>query len=136
MQSASGPSIALWLQHHPFPRYVATGGVCFGIDLLALGVLHGVLGVGLVVATIVAYGVAFFVNFTLSRRWTFRTASPTNARRQASRFTIVVLCNLVATVVIVAGLAGAGMNYLLAKVISGMVIALVNFVVSRRWVFI
>ncbi len=136
MQSASGPSIALWLQHHPFPRYVATGGISFGLDLLALGLLHGVLGVDLVVATIVAYGVAFFVNFTLSRRWTFRTASRANARRQASRFTIVVLCNLVATVVIVTGLAGAGMNYLLAKVISGVVIALVNFVVSRRWVFI
>jgi putative flippase GtrA len=125
----------LWVRQHPFPRYVATGAIVFAIDLLGLRVLHGSLGVNLIVATVVAYLIAFVVNFTLSRHWTFRTADAQSRRRHATRYTVVVLVNLAVTVAIVAGLVDAGMNYLIAKVVSAAAIAIVNFFVSRRWVF-
>jgi putative flippase GtrA len=136
MMVAAGVGSRTWLRHHPMPRYLVTGGISFLIDLGFLKLLHGILGVELILATIGAYAAAFCVNFTLSRLWTFRSTRTSGARSQAIRYTILVLCNLIATVVIVTGLVGTGLNYLVAKVISAVFLAVLNFLISRRWIFV
>jgi putative flippase GtrA len=130
------PVLSEWLLRHSMPRYLAVGGISFAIDILALKVLHGIWDLNLIAATVIAYAAAFGINFNLSRLWTFSRARESPARGQAARYTLLVLCNLLATIVIVAGLVYLGMNYLIAKVISSVVIALTNFLIARRWVFI
>ena len=118
------------------PRFLAVGGISFAIDILALKLLHGIWDINLVAATAMAYAAAFAINFNLSRSWTFSKARESAAHGQVARYTVLVLCNLLATIALVAGLVHLGMNYLIAKVISSVVIALVNFLIARRWVFV
>lgn len=123
-----------FLRQHPLPRYVITGTVTFLVDIGSLKILHGVLGLALIPAIVLAFIAAFTFNFTISRRWTFAKAAKGGpARRQLIRYLILVGVNLLTTVLIVVGLSSAGMNYLIAKVVSGCLNATANFVVYRRW---
>ncbi len=132
----SGP-IALrrpW-HEHSLARFVTTGGLTFILDITVLKVLHGILGVNLLLATSVAFGCAFALNFTLSRRWAFVTGRDEAAHRQMTRFAALVVVNLLATVLIVGGLAAAGLNYLIAKVAAAATNATGNYLAYRHWVF-
>lgn len=124
------------LRQHPAPRYLVTGGLTLSVDVLSLELLHGVLGVGLVPATIGAFAVAFCVNFSLSRQWAFVASKSGLARRQLARYLALVAVNLVTTVIIVKGLVSVDVNYLLAKLIAAALNATGNFFAYRRWVFV
>lgn len=126
----------LSLRHHPAPRFFVVGVVSFGVDIGSLRLFHGVLHLGLALSTLIAFAVAFCVNFTASRQWVFTaTARDTYARRQAVRYLVLVAVNLVLTLVIVVGLSDLGIPYLLAKVVAASVNAVGNFFAYRHWVF-
>jgi putative flippase GtrA len=122
---------------HPAPRFLVIGGASFLTDIGMLKLLHGVLGVALAVATVLAFGAAFVVNFTGSRLWVFGTTARQGiAHRQLVRYIILVGMNLGSTLAIVLGLStGLGLNYLLAKVCATSLIAVANFFAYRHWVF-
>ena len=123
-------------RQHPFPRYVISGTITFLVDIGSLRILHGMVGLALIPAILIAYFVAFAFNFTISRRWTFAKAARSGpARRQLARYLFLVGVNLLTTVLIVAGLSSVGVNYLIAKVVAGGLNALGNFVTYRRWIF-
>jgi putative flippase GtrA len=44
-------------------RYVAIGGLSYGVDISVLFLTHGIAGVWLPLATSIAYTVTLFVNF-------------------------------------------------------------------------
>lgn len=124
------------LREHPAPRYLVAGTTTFLIDIGSLRLLHGVIGIALVPAVVVAYLFAFLFNFTVSRQWTFAsTARRGRAHRQLVRFLVVVGINLILTVLIVAGLVGIGLNYLLAKTVAAAINACGNFFAGRHWIF-
>jgi putative flippase GtrA len=124
------------LRHHPAPRFLVAGGVTFLVDIGSLRILHGALGVPLAAATVIAFSIAFLVNFTASRQWAFAaTAKSDKAHRQLVRYLVLVGLNLASTLLIVVGLSAAGMNYLWAKVAAACVNAIGNFLAYRHWVF-
>lgn len=124
------------LRQHPAPRFLVTGGATFLVDVGVLKLLHGVVGVALAPATVLAFAAAFAVNFTGSRQWVFATAAKQGAaHRQLVRYLFLVGVNLASTVAIVVGLSGLGLNYLIAKVCAAAVNALGNFFAYRHWVF-
>jgi putative flippase GtrA len=124
------------LRQHPAPRFLVVGFVTFLVDIGSLELLHGVFRVGLALSTVIAYGIAFSVNFLASRQWTFATtALGSKAQRQLLRYLVLVVINLCVTLLIVVGLSAAGVSYLLAKVISVCLIAVGNFFAYRHWVF-
>jgi putative flippase GtrA len=124
-----------WLRRHEAPRFLVSGGLTFVADIGTLKLLHGILGVQLLTATTVAFMVAFAVNFTLSRQWTFTAGRDRPAHWQAVKFGALVAANLASTLLIVGGLAAAGTYYLLAKIIATAVNAIANFFLYRHWVF-
>ena len=128
-------SLIEWVKAHPAPRYLATGGVTLVVDVGSLRLLHGSLGVPLIPATIGAFALAFVVNFSLSRQWTFAAGRDGRAHHQAARFIVLVLINLLTTLMIVTGLVHVGLNYLLAKLIATAFNSVGNFFAYRRWVF-
>jgi putative flippase GtrA len=97
--------------------------------------LHGALNIPLAVATACAFCSAFALNFTLSRQWTFPTGRSGSTTGQLTRYGILVVVNLGLTVLIVTGLAAAGLNYLVAKAVATAIVALGNFFAYRHWVF-
>lgn len=123
------------LRRHEAPRFLVSGGLTFIADIATLKVLHGVLGVELLTATTLAFMVAFVVNFTLSRHWTFPGGRDRPAHWQAVKFGMLVAANLASTLLIVAGLSAAGLYYLLAKIVAAAVNAIANYFLYRHWVF-
>jgi putative flippase GtrA len=114
-------------------RFLVVGGLSFVTDAGALYLLHGVLRVWLPAATALAFGCAFVVNFGLNRIWAFRAGGA--VARQLRRYLALVLANLLLTVALVPGLAWLGLPYLVAKVCTTAMLTVVNYAVSRRWVF-
>jgi putative flippase GtrA len=132
-QLASAPAMRGVATSRSLPRYLISGVLSFAVDAGLLYVAHGVLGIWLPIATAFAYAVAFGVNFSLNRLWAFGSKAPVG--RQLIRYVVLAGLNTVTTILIVTGLAAAGLNYLLAKVVAASLIAAINYVAYRVWVF-
>ena len=118
---------------HNVARFAVVGGIGFGTDVVLLWLLHGVLGMWLPLATTLAYLVAFAISFVLSRHWVFPDEG--DVRRQMVRYCWLVAGVLAMTVLGVQALVWLGVPYLAAKVLVSGVVAVVNYVASRWWVF-
>jgi putative flippase GtrA len=118
---------------HNMARFAVVGGIGFGTDIGLLWLLHGVAHMWLWLATALAYLVAFGVSFVLSREWVFPDSG--DMRRQAYRYGVLVAGVLLLTVFGVVEVARLGVPYPVAKVLVSGVVAVVNYVVSRWWVF-
>jgi putative flippase GtrA len=114
-------------------RFSVVGLIGFGADVGLLWLLHGGLGMWLPLATALAYLVAFAISFVLSREWVFPDAG--NMRRQITRYCVLVAGVLLMTVLGVQALVWLALPYLIAKLLVSGVVAVVNYVVSRWWVF-
>ncbi|HCT81500.1 MAG TPA: hypothetical protein DGG94_20665 [Micromonosporaceae bacterium] len=116
-----------------FVRFLIVGVLSLAADAGALFLLHGVIRIWLPVATALAYGIAFFVNFGLNRAWVFQASG--SMTRHLQRYMGLVVVNLLLTVIAVQSLTWLGMQYMVAKIATAVVLAVANFFVSRRWVF-
>jgi putative flippase GtrA len=118
---------------HSMARFAVVGCIGFGTDVGLLWLLHGVAHLEVGLATALAYLVAFAVSFVLSREWVFPDTG--DMRRQVYRYCVLVAGMLLLTVVGVKALVWVGVQYLVAKVLISGVVAVVNYVISRWWVF-
>jgi putative flippase GtrA len=121
------------MARHNLIRFGLMGGLTFGVDIGLLWLLHGVVHLWLWLATTLAYAVAFVIGFVLSREWVFPEAG--RSRAQVYRYCVLVVGVLLLTVFGVQALAWLGVPYLAAKLVTSGVVAIVNYVVSRWWVF-
>jgi putative flippase GtrA len=116
-----------------FIRFALVGGLSLAADAGSLFLFHGVLHVWLALATAMAYGVAFVVNFGLNRVWVFKTSG--SMASQLRRYVALVMANLAVTVLAVQALVWAAVPYMPAKLATAVLLAVANFFVSRRWIF-
>ncbi|GIG61296.1 hypothetical protein Lfu02_56680 [Longispora fulva] len=114
-------------------RFVLVGGACFLLDEALLILLYGVLGVRLSVAVALAYGAAVLANFLLNRIWVF--AATGGAVRHFARYVCLVLVNLGLTVVLVPWITRLGLTYPLAKAACTASLFVLNYGVSRKWIY-
>jgi putative flippase GtrA len=117
-------------------RYWLVAFACFVLDIGALVALHSLTPLPLALDTALAFSLAAVVGFVLSRRWVFRHAAR-SGRPQAdfTRYVVAVVAGLVVTTVMVTGLARLGLDYRLARLAASGLVAMLNFVVVKRWVF-
>lgn len=114
-------------------RFLLVGGGSAAVDTGLLWLLHGAFGVWLPLATFLGVATSNVVNFLLNRNWVFSSSGA--AAGQAVRYLLLVGLNWVVTVLAVAGLAGLGLNYLVARVSVLVVLTVLNFLAYRFWVF-
>jgi putative flippase GtrA len=131
--SGSARGLVRAVAGHNMTRFAVVGGIGFVTDIGLLWLLHGVAHLWLSLATALAYLVAFAVSFVLSREWVFPDAG--DMRRQVYRYCWLVAGVLLMTVLGVKALVLLGVQYLVAKVLVSGVVAVINYVVSRWWVF-
>ena len=112
--------------------FLAVGLLSFVADLGTLWGLHAH-GVPLVPATVAGLAAGFLVNFTLNRRHVFGSDAAVGG--QLVRYWVLSGANFAVTVVLVPSLAAAGVDYRVAKTVTVALLAVVNFVFYRRWVF-
>ena len=119
--------------------FAAVGIVGYGVQTAVLWLLVGRIGLAVVPATIVATEAAVLHNFLWHLRWTWADR-PAGARAGAGRLVRFNLSNggfsLVGGAAIMALLVDAlGVHYLLANLIAVLVVSVVNFLASDRFVF-
>lgn len=115
-------------------RFLVTGFLSVGVDVLLLFVLHGAVGVPVLPAAATAYGMSLVVNYSLNHAWVFEAPGGGHGRRVA-RYLMLMAVTYSLTLALVTGLTAAGLYYLLAKAVSVGVVAVVNFTGYRLWVF-
>ncbi|MEY9927296.1 putative flippase GtrA [Catenulispora sp. GP43] len=125
------------LARNTFVRYAFSGGSALVTEEVVLFLTHGLMKFPLWLATGLAYLIAFGVNFSINRMLTFADhgAREGAVHKQTVRFALLVSVNLGVTQVLMYSLTGAGVNYLIAKPLSTVVITLYNFWLYKHWVF-
>jgi putative flippase GtrA len=118
-------------------RYAFSGTSALITEEVALFLCHGLLGWPLWLATTIAYGAAFALNFTLNRVFTFAEdgAREGAVQGQTVRFAILVGVNYFVTQGAMYLLTNAGINYLIAKPLATLIIMIYNFYLYKVWVF-
>lgn len=125
------------LAKNTFVRYAFSGGSALVTEEVVLFLTHGLAKFPLWLATGLAYLVAFGVNFSINRTLTFADhgAREGAVHKQTVRFALLVSMNLGITQVLMYSLTGAGVNYLIAKPLSTVVVTAYNFWLYKHWVF-
>jgi len=113
--------------------YLAVGGLSYLVDVGLLVLLHSGAGTPLWLATTAGYWCSVVVNFSGNRLVLGRAGAPVS--RSAVRYGVLLALNYGVTVVTVAGLASAGVEPVVAKTGCVVVLAVVNYLLYRRWVF-
>ena len=104
----------------------------FGVDLVLLVSLHGLLGVPYAVAVSVAYGCAFGLSYALNRYFNFRSHAPVGP--QLSVYVVVVVINYVAFILAASSaLTTLGLDYRVARLLAGACEAVYMYS-AMRWV--
>ena len=114
-------------------RFVTVGAVSLSTNTAALYVLHGVLGIWLPVAAALSFAVSFVVNFGLNRMWTFDSDGAMFGHLW--RYLSLVLLNLGLNALLVPSLTWLGLPYLISQVVTTTSLSMMNYLVSRRWIF-
>lgn len=114
-----------------FVSFLGVGALSAAVDA---SVFAGAFAAGLAAPAASACGFvcAFVINYSGNRLLVFRVRRSAAALR---RYVVLVVANLAVTTALVAGLVHVGTNAYVAKGISMALIACLNFVVMRGWVF-
>ena len=116
-----------------FGRYILVGLLCAGLDTAVVWLLdrHGA-STGLAVT--LGFAAGFLLNFLLHARFTFSMARLELG--QFARFFAVTAINYLVTLAVVGVLHDlAGLDVVVAKVISLVPVALNGYLLSKVWVF-
>jgi len=120
-----------WIQLLKFCIVGASGYVVNLVVYYAL--IHGA-GAHYLVASVVAFLVAWLNNFVLNRQWTFPRVG-TSPVRQAAKYLIVSVIGLMVNLGILWALVHAGTDTLLAQAIAIAAVTPLTFVLTRSWAF-
>lgn len=115
-------------------RFLVAGGTAVTIDFATFILLRW-LGAPLILANATAFTFAFLIGFIINRHWTFN-ASGGQGRRQIVRYGIVALAGLLLNTAVLTSLVAVGAVEIPAKAVATIASATLNYVFSRRWVFI
>jgi putative flippase GtrA len=117
-----------------FIRYslVSFGG--FVLDIGALVALRTLTPLPLAVDAAVAFALAAVFSFALTRQWVFPDARSGRPQADFARYMVLITAGLLVTTAVVAGLAGLGLDYRLAKLGASGLVGLLNFFIMPRWV--
>lgn len=117
-----------------FIGFAGTGAIATGIQYLILIVLHELLGLAAVSSSSVGYGIAAIANYLMKYHWVF--GSDERHHVAGPKYAIVSLTGLTLnTLLMYLGVGLLDIHYLLAQVISTLLVLIWNFSVNSIWTF-
>ncbi|WP_296942727.1 GtrA family protein [uncultured Massilia sp.] len=116
-----------------FAKFAAVGGLGTGLHYLVLVVLVTLLHVAPGRAAFAGAAAGACLVYLLNRRYTF--ASDADHRRTLPRFVALAVAGALLNGLLVGLLSGAGLHFLLAQVVATAVVLVINFIVSKTWIF-
>jgi putative flippase GtrA len=130
-RTSAGTLRASTLQFLSFVLVGAAGTLLHYLALTVLVVL-GILPPGLASAVGAALGAC--VNYWLNYRFTF-ASSTRRHREMMPRYFAIAAIGAVANGLIVSQLSALGMHFLVAQLIATGTILVLNFLISKKWIF-
>jgi putative flippase GtrA len=115
------------------PRFAVVGVSGVVVNMLALHLLYGIVGMTLLLASPLSAELAIVHNYLLNDRWTFHGGSPSLTR--FAIFNLSALMALLVNVVVVWALVAWGPHYLVANLAGIGAGAALNFGVSAGWIW-
>lgn len=117
-------------------RFIASGGTSAVVDLGLLYVFTERLGLHYLLSAALAFIAAFFVSFTLQKFWTFQDTTTDTVHIQVSlSFTIAVINLGLNTVLMYFFVDVAGLWYMTAQIIVGILLAFESFFILKFFIF-
>jgi putative flippase GtrA len=116
-----------------FTRFAMAGGAGTAVHYLVLAGLVTLAGIAPGRAAFTGAAVGACAIYLLNRRYTF--ASSRSHAQTLPRFALMASAGAVLNGVLVGLLSGAGVYFLLAQVMATGVILVINFIVSKLWIF-
>ncbi len=115
-------------------RYFVVGTSGFGLDFLTLVGFKELLGLSPTLAVVCNQAIVLAYNFTLNKYWSFE--SKAMPRKQLVRYLTLAAWNYIFSVTAMYLLNELfGMHYVLARMLSVMVMVSWNFLLYRHWVY-
>lgn len=119
-----------------FIRYLGVGGISFIADFTMLALLATLFGVNYLIATLMAFLLGTWTNYTLSLRWVFNYRNVANQYTEFSIFILVGVLTLGLSIAFMSMLVGwFGIHLLLAKCITTGLTLVANFAGRRLLLF-
>ncbi len=125
-----------------FIKFAMVGALGMVVDLSILNILHGLVGIHLLVANSISFSAAVISNFTWNRLWTFPETRDRPVHTQLAQFaTVSVIGLLINNFVlwqffqILDPHLGTPWDYNAAKILAIGVVLFWNFGANRVWTF-
>ena len=116
-----------------FTRFAMAGGAGTGVHYLVLIALVSLAGIAPGRAAFMGAAVGAGVIYLLNRRYTF--ASSCSHAQALPRFVLMAAVGAALNGMLVGLLSGAGVYFLLAQMMATGLILVINFIVSKLWIF-
>ena len=117
--------------------YLVIGGMSAGVDLGLLILLKGAMGVGVVIAASASYIISMLFNFTANKIITFKAGLKDKYSSQLMRYLVLAAINYVITVTSIWLFSGVlGINYILVKVVILILLAVANFFLYKKIIYV
>lgn len=117
-------------------KYVISGGSAAVVNLSILYLFTEFLHIWYLISASIAYILAFGVSFGMQKFWTFKDHETSDIHKQLSLYLVVILVNLGLNALFVYLLVEhTGIWYMIAQVISGLIIAVESFFVYKFFIF-
>jgi putative flippase GtrA len=114
-------------------KFILVGGTGTALHYVVIILAVAVLSVPPGYAAFIGASVGAFANYLLNRRFTFDSRRP--HRETLPRFVLMASAGAVLNGIAVGMLSITGMHFLLAQAIATVSILILNFVVSKTWIF-
>ncbi len=123
-------SIALLL------KYGVSGLLSLGTSLVFLYIFTELLHMWYLIGAVCAFVPAFLVSFSLQKFWTFENQSRVDIRAQIIKYAVTIFSALLLNMLLLYLLVEhVRLHYIIAQFISGIAIAIYNFLFYRYIVF-
>ena len=117
-----------------FIGFAGTGAIATGIQYLILIILHELFSLPAVLSSSVGYGIAAIANYLMKYHWVF--GSDEHHHVAGPKYAIVSLTGLsLNTLLMYLGIELLDIHYLVAQVISTLLVLIWNFSVNSVWTF-
>lgn len=117
-------------------KFNAVGGLGIVVQLAALALFRGALGISYLPATALAVETAVLHNFIWHERWTWRDRPGAGLGRLLRFNATTGALSIAANVLLMRVFVGSlGLHYLPANLLSIALCSVANFLLSDRWVF-
>ena len=117
-------------------KFIISGSLAGGTDLVLLFLFHGVFKWPLVLSTSLAFICSFLVSFTLQKFWTFRNFNQDKVLSQFILYIINAFIGLNINGFLMYFLVNKfGIWYIFAQIIVSLIIAFYNFLIYKSIIF-